>query len=379
MAGSGTKRDYYDVLGVSRDADSANIKKAYRRLAHKFHPDRNREDPDTETKFKEAAEAYEVLADPAKRQKYDQFGHAGLGGVGVHDFSHMGVNDIFSMFTDIFGDALGVGGRRQQTGADLQTQVELTLAEVLTGAERSIEFARNEICDNCRGSGAAPGSQRHTCGTCGGYGQVEQAGGLGALFGRVITTCPTCNGRGSAVVTPCRTCRGTGRTMVKRCVSAKIPAGIHNGQAIRIRGEGEPAEDGAHRGDLHCYVSVKPHPFLERHNSDLLCRVPVSFTLAALGAKVEVPTLSGKADLKIPRGTQHGQLFRLASLGLPDIRTGRRGDEIVQIAVEIPKKLDKRQEELLRDFAATEDSSVLPETKGFFDKLMKYLSGGPEQ
>ncbi len=368
MTVSAGKRDYYEVLGLSRDASPEQIKKAYRRAAHKHHPDRNPDDPDAEGRFKEASEAYEVLSDPAKRQRYDQFGHAGLSGAGVHDFSGMGVEDIFSMF---FG-----GGRRSRgRGADLQTEVEVSLAEVAAGTERTIEFTRRDFCDECGGTGAAPGSKRQSCPTCGGYGQVEQAGGFGAIFGRVITTCPSCHGRGSTIATPCSSCRGTGRTMKGRVVTAQIPAGIHDGQGIRIRGEGEAGEDRTQRGDLHCYVRVTPHPFLERHNNDLVCRMPISFTQASLGANVEVPTLTGKAALKIPPGTQHGQLFRLAGLGLPDMRIRRRGDELVQVLIETPKKLSKEQETLLRRFAETEDKSVLPESKGFFDKLMEYVSG----
>ncbi|MHC4697211.1 MAG: molecular chaperone DnaJ [Planctomycetota bacterium] len=371
MAVTSGKRDLYEVLGLSRDASPEEIKKSYRRLAHKHHPDRNKGDTGAEEKFKEAAQAYEVLSDPQKRHRYDQFGHAGLSGVGMHDFSRMQVDDIFSMFTDIFG-----GGRRGRSrGADLQTEVELTLAEVNTGAERSIEFSRRDFCDTCGGTGAAPGSKRQTCSTCGGYGQVEQAGGLGGLFGRVITACPGCNGQGSIITTPCKQCRGAGRAAKHRVVTVQIPAGIHDGQAVRIRGEGEPAEDGTNRGDLHCYVRVAPHPFLERHNNELVCAMPISFTQAALGVKVEAPTLTGKAELKIPAGTQHGQLLRLRGLGLPDIRTGRHGDEIVQVMIEIPRKLNKNQESLLRDFAKTEDKSVLPESKGFFEKLMDYLGG----
>ena len=376
MTVAAAKRDYYEVLGVPRDALPEQIKKAYRRHAHKYHPDRNADDPGAEGKFKEAAEAYEVLSEPTKRQRYDQFGHAGLSGVGVHDFSHMGVDDIFSMFNDIFGGGLGGGRRGRRGGADLQTEVTLTLAEVANGAERAIDFTREDFCETCGGTGAAPGSQRRTCGTCGGYGQVEQTGGLSGLFGRVITTCPTCRGRGSSVVSPCTSCRGSGRTMKDRVVSVQIPAGIHDGQAVRVRGEGEPGEDGAQRGDLHCYVRISPHPFFERHNNDLICRMPISFTQASLGAKVEVPTLTGKGELKIPAGTQHGQLFRLNGIGLPDLRSGRRGDELVQVMVEIPKRLNKAQEALLREFAKTEDRSVLPESKGFFDKLMEYLGGG---
>lgn len=361
------KRDYYDVLGLSRDASPEQIKKAYRRAAHKHHPDRNPNDTDAEGRFKEASEAYEVLSDPAKRQRYDQFGHAGLSGAGIHDFSGMGVEDIFSMF---FG-----GGRPGRArGADLQTEVEVTLAEVAAGTERTIEFSRRDFCDECGGTGAAPGSKRRSCSTCGGYGQVEQTTtGFGAIFGRVVTTCPSCRGRGSTVVMPCGSCRGTGRIVKDRVVTAQIPAGIHDGQAIRIRDEGEAGEDRAQRGDLHCYVRVQPHTFLERHNNDLVCRMPISFTQAALGANVEVPTLTGKASLKIPPGTQHGQVFRLAGLGLPDLRIRRKGDELVQVLIETPRKLTKQQEGLLRQFAATEDKSVLPESKGFFEKMMEYL------
>ncbi|MDO8629705.1 MAG: molecular chaperone DnaJ [Phycisphaerales bacterium] len=371
-----SKRDYYEVLSVTRDASPEQLKKAYRRAAHKYHPDRNNES-DAEVRFKEAAEAFEVLSDPAKRQRYDQYGHAGLNGAGVHDYSHMRVDDIFSMFDGIFGGAFG--GRRRARGGDLQAEVSITLAEVATGAERSIEFERQDHCGTCGGTGAAPGSQRRTCRTCGGYGQVEQSGGFSALFGRVITTCPNCRGRGSTIVTPCDTCRGNGRVMKERVVNVRIPAGIHDGQAVRVRGEGEPAEDGASRGDLHCYVRVAAHPFLERHDNDLVCRMPISFTQAALGAVVEVPTLTGKAELKIPLGAQHGQLFHLRGLGLPDLRSGRRGDVVVQVLVEIPKRLNKAQEAILREFAATEDRSVLPESKGFFDKLMDYLNRGGGQ
>ncbi|MEK6798321.1 MAG: molecular chaperone DnaJ [Planctomycetota bacterium] len=379
MAVATAKRDYYEILGLSREAGADELKKAYRRCAHKFHPDRNRDDPDAEQKFKEAAEAYEVLADPAKRQRYDQFGHAGLSGAGVHDFSHMGIDDIFSMFGDIFGGLGGFGTRRRRGGADLQAEVTISLRDVATGTERKLEFSRNEMCGECAGSGAAPGSRQRTCSTCGGYGQVEQTGGLSGLFGRVITSCPHCRGRGSTITTPCGACRGSGRVTADRSVTVKIPAGIHDGQAVRLRGEGEPGENAEDRGDLHCYVRVTAHPFFERQDNDLVCRMPISFTQAALGAKLEVPTLTGKAELKIPAGTQFGQVFRLGSLGLPDLRNGRRGDELVQVLVEIPKKLNRQQEGLLRDFANTEDKAVLPESKGFFERFMEYLGGGSGQ
>ncbi|MCP4246587.1 MAG: molecular chaperone DnaJ [bacterium] len=376
---SADKRDYYEVLEVERGASADVIKKAYRRKALQNHPDRNQGDAHAETRFKEAAEAYEVLSDAGKRQRYDQFGHAGVNGAGVHDFGHMGVEDIFSMFTDIFGGMGFGGGRRGRSrGADLQARVELTLEEVAIGAERTLEFSRNDTCNECGGSGASPGSERRNCPTCGGYGQVEQAGGLGALFGRVITACPDCSGRGTLIVNPCRRCRGQGRHVQPRKLTVKIPAGIHDGQAVRVRGEGEPGDGGSTRGDLHCYVKIRRHPFLERHDDDLLCRLPISFTQAALGAKVEVPTLTGRAGLTIPRGTQSGQVLRLSGQGLPDIRTGRRGNELIMVVVETPRKLSDKQEQLLRDFAETEDRAVLPESKGFFEKVVDYFSGQDE-
>jgi len=371
------KRDYYEVLGVARDAGPDQIKKAYRQAALKFHPDRNREDPDAESKFKEAAEAYEVLSDPEKRQRYDRYGHQGLDRQAVHDFSGMGVDDIFSMFNDIFGGSIFGGGRGRRGGADLELQIGMTLEEIAKGAEKTIEFERHDFCGHCSGGGSEPGSPKRNCPTCGGYGQVEQSTGFGALFGRVVTACPACRGRGMVITTPCRQCRGTGRERKHRVLAVQIPAGIQDGQGVRVAGEGEPGESGG-RGDLHVYVRQEQHPFFERRGDDLICRVPISFPQAALGAKVEVPSLDGRIDLRIPPGTQHGQLFRLAGKGLPSLRGRRPGDEIVQVWIEVPKKLNKRQEELLRQYAASEDQSVLPESKGFFDKLADFFSGVKE-
>jgi len=372
-----TKRDYYEVLGVDRNASAEEIKKAYRRCALKYHPDRNRNDPQAEASFKEAAESYEVLSDAEKRRRYDRYGHAGLSGGPMHDFSHMGVEDIFSMFNDIFGTSFG-GGRRTRRGADLQAQIEVTLAEVATGTEHTLEFTREDRCDACAGTGAQPGSRRQNCPTCNGYGQVEQSGGFGALFGRVVTACPHCGGQGSIVTTPCRACGGRGRRPQQRVVTVRIPPGIHDGQAVRLRGEGEAGLANEPPGDLHCYVRVKPHRFLERHNNDLVCRMPVSFTQAALGAKVDVPTLEGKVELTIPHGAQHGQILRMSGQGLPDLRTGRRGDQLVQLLVEIPRKLTSEQKQLLRAFAETEDKIVLPESQGFFEKLKTYFAGSED-
>lgn len=373
---STSKRDYYEVLGVNKAASQDEIKKAYRQAALKYHPDRNRDDPDTETKFKSAAEAYEVLSDAEKRQRYDQYGHAGLRGAAGHDFTHMDVDDIFSVFEDIFGGSIFGGHRRgrRARGADLQVQVEIELSDVATGCEKTIEFKRSEYCDKCSGSGAAPGTAKKTCPACGGYGQVEQNSGFGAIFGRVITTCPTCHGEGQRVDKPCSKCRGTGQHPKKRTVKVKIPGGIEDGQAVRLRGEGDPGPKGASPGDLHCVVTVKPHPFLERHNNNLICKIPISFTQATLGTKLDVPTLRGKAELNIPRGTQYGQLFRLRGIGLPDLRTGMVGDELVQVMIEMPKRLSKDQQTLLRQFAETENEEVLPESKGFFSKLMEYFA-----
>jgi molecular chaperone DnaJ len=371
-----TQRDYYEILGVQRTASQDEIKRAYRKLALKHHPDRNKGDKGAEGAFKECAEAYEVLSDAGKRQRYDHYGHAGMRDSGVHDFSRMNVDDIFDMFG--FGDLFGRrGGRsRADRGFDLETGVEISLAEAASGCERTLEFERNDYCEGCSGSGSEPGSSTRNCPTCGGYGQVEQTSGMGGLFvSRVVTACPSCRGRGQVVTTPCNRCGGSGQTKKKRVVNIHVPAGVHDGQAIRIRGEGEPGERGGHRGDLHCYVQTKPHPFLKRDGNDLICDVPISFTQAALGAEFEVPTLDGKTELKIPRGTQHGEVFTLSGLGMPDLRTRRQGNEYVRVLVEIPRRLSKRQRELLAEFAETEDAKVLPESKGFFERLVDYLSG----
>jgi molecular chaperone DnaJ len=367
------KRDYYEVLGVVKTADGEEIKRSYRRLAMKYHPDRADGDKaEAEVKFKECAEAYEVLSDPQKRQRYDQYGHQGVNA--QHDFSHMDVGDIFSMFDDIFGGAFGGGARsrggaRQQAarGFDLETQVELTLNEIATGVEKTIEFEKQDLCENCKGNGSKPGVPPTVCVQCGGQGRVAQQG-FGGMF-RMVTTCPNCRGRGSVIREHCPSCGGSGRQMRKRVVTVKIPAGVHEGQAVRVTGEGEPGDNGAPPGDLHCYIAVKAHPFFSRHNNDLVCQVPIGFAQAALGSKVEVPTLQGPFELEIPAGTQHGEVFKLKGKGLPDLRTYRNGDELVQVLIEVPKKLNKKQEQLLREYAAMEDATVMPQRKGFVEKL----------
>ncbi len=374
------KRDYYEVLGIERTAGADEVKRAYRKGALKYHPDNFDGDKDeAEVRFKELSEAYEVLSDPQKRQIYDRHGHEGLRGQGVHDFSNMGFGDIFSMFEDIFGGAGGFGGRgrrsRADRGYDLETQVELTLEQVATGVDETLEFERMDYCPACSGSGARPGTEPQRCETCGGYGKVQQQ--VPGFFGVSIrvSACPRCRGKGHIVTDPCEDCDGTGRMRKKRVLTVHIPPGIRDGQVIRIRGEGEPGKAGGSKGDLHVYVQVADHPLLTRRNDDLVCQVPVTFTQAALGGTVQVPTLTGPEDVDIPAGTQTGDVITLKQRGLPNARTHRPGNEYVQIFVEVPRKLNKKQRELLEEFAKTENAHVSEERKSFFDKLKEYFSG----
>jgi molecular chaperone DnaJ len=371
------KRDYYEVLGVGKGASSDEIKRAYRRMAMKYHPDKNPNDKDAEAKFKECAEAYEVLSDPEKRKNYDQFGHEGLRGTGMHDFSRMNVEDIFSMFgfDDLFGGIFGTRGRRGERragptrGYDLETTVELTLNDIATGAEKTIEFARQDICPECDGNGYPRGTTPERCPACGGRGQVARGGG----FFQMVSTCPQCGGSGQVITNPCKKCRGTGRVPRKRLVHIKIPAGVHEGQGVRVANEGEPGHNGGPRGDLYCYVRTKPHDFLERDGNNVIAVVPISFTQAALGVTIDVPSLDGKKNLKIPAGTQYGSVFRIKGQGLPDVRTRRTGDELVQVVIETPARLNAKQEELLREFAKTENKTVSPKSVGFLEKLKNYF------
>jgi len=374
------KRDYYEVLGVGKNASADDIKRAYRRMAMKYHPDKNPDDKEAEAKFKECAEAYEVLSDPEKRRRYDQFGHEGLRGIGMRDYTHMKWQDIGSIFEDIFGfdeffgDIFGTRSRRARRagptrGYDLETSVELTLNDIAKGAEKTIEFARQDICPECNGTACAKGTTPGRCPTCGGTGQVARGGG----FFQMVSTCRQCGGSGQVITNPCRKCKGTARVPKKRIVNIKIPAGVHEGQGVRVADEGEPGRGGGPRGDLYCYVRIKPHEFLQRDGNNLVAVVPISFTQAALGATIDVPSLDGTKRLKIPPSTQYGSVFRIKGQGLPDVRTGRCGDELVQIIIETPVKLNTKQQQLLREFAKTENKSVCPKSKSFYEKLKKYF------
>jgi molecular chaperone DnaJ len=381
------KRDYYEVLGVSKNASEADIKRAYRRMAIKYHPDKNPDDKEAEAKFKECAEAYEVLSDPEKRKRYDNYGHEGLRGMGMRDYAHINVHD--SIFEELiraagaaaadflagfgFGENIRDRRSRPTRGYDLETSVELTLNDVAKGTEKTIEFTRQDICPECNGSRCAKGTTPGRCPTCGGSGQVvRQVRMLGGVI-NMGSDCPKCRGSGQVITNPCKKCKGAGRVPKKRVVDIKIPQGVHEGQGIRVASEGEPGRNGGPRGDLYCYVRVKPHDFLQRDGNNLIAIVPISFTQATLGTTIDVPSLDGTRGLKIPPGTQYGSVFRIKGQGLPDIRTRRTGDELVQIIIETPAKLNKKQQELLREFAKTENKTVSPQSKRFFEKLKKYF------
>lgn len=381
-----TTRDYYEILSIERSADGEEIKRAYRRLAMKWHPDRNPGNAEAEKNFKEAAEAYEVLSDGERRKVYDQYGHEGLrsrGGNAAHDFSRMNVEDIFSMFNDIFSG--GGGGQRTRGGPargyDLETEVEIDLNGILKGATRDVEFTRADVCDTCSGSGGAPGSKPQRCTTCGGQGVVIQSG-LGGMF-RMQTVCPSCRGRREIIKDKCPACKGRGRVGKKRKLEVKIPPGVGDGMVVRVQGEGEPpppeiSPDGSGmRGDLHVVIRVVKHEILHRDGDHLVMEMPITITQASLGAHLEVPTLGNEpASIVIPRGTQHGAMFRVHGSGLPNLRNGRRGDLVIVAKVAVPRKLSEKQERLLRELAEIEnEKGILPETAGFWKKIKEVFKG----
>ena len=365
------KRDYYEVLGVNRSAGENEIKAAYRKLALKYHPDRNPGDQQAEESFKEAAEAYDVLQDPQKRNIYDQFGHQGLEGSGFSGFG--GFEDIFSSFGDIFEDFFGFGSnrrtrRRVQKGADLRYDLTLSFMDAAFGTETEIDVEKSERCPTCEGSGAKPGTYPETCQYCQGSGQISRTQG----FFSVRTTCHHCQGQGQIIPNPCKECKGASRILVRKKVSVKIPPGVDNGSRLRLSGEGEAAGYGGIPGDLYVFVHVEPHEFFQREDTHVICRIPISFVQAALGDRVEVPTLNGQEVLDIPRGTQPGELFRLNGLGIPSLRSGRRGDQIIQVDIRTPTNLNKQQQELLKEFSRLESRKLT-------SKLKNILKSGTER
>jgi molecular chaperone DnaJ len=368
-----TKRDFYEVLGVARDAEPDEIKRAYRQLALKFHPDRNPGDKEAEKRFKEAAEAYEVLSDLEKRQRYDRYGHAGLEGAAVHDFRS--TEDIMSAFSDIFGgglfgDLFGERRRGPRPGPDLLMKLEIDLVEAARGTSRTIEVNRQEWCGECRGSGARKGTTPSTCNYCGGRGQIVQSRG----FFQMATTCPACGGEGVRITDPCQHCRGAGRVPSSIKIPVNVLPGVDSGMWLQVRNQGELGDIGAPRGNLRIQVAVRRHPLLERRRNDLYCQVPISFAQAALGAEVQVPTLDRPETIQVPRGTQSGDVLRIKGRGMPDLGGRGRGDELVEVVVETPRSLTARQEELLREFAEIEHEQVSPRRKSFFEKLREYFT-----
>jgi molecular chaperone DnaJ len=368
-----SKRDYYEVLGLSKDAQEADIKKAYRKLAKKYHPDLNPEDKEAEQNFKEVNEAYEVLSDKEKRSNYDRFGHAGTnpnGFGGGGGFSGTGgFEDIFDMFFG--GSGFGGSTRRNgpQKGEDLRVDIELKFEEAAFGVEKDVDIARNEECHTCHGTGAKPGTNVKTCDKCNGTGQIQYT--QNTPLGRFVNvkTCDKCHGDGKTVETPCTTCHGRGQEHKRRTIHVNIPAGVDNGSVLPLRGEGEPGTKGGRTGDLYVYIHVKPHPIFKREGNDIYCEVPITFAQAALGYELSVPTLDGKVKYTIPEGTQTGTVFRLKGKGVPNVRGYGRGDQYVKVKVEVPKKLNKEQKEILQKFAEISGQEVHEQSKGFFDKV----------
>ena len=367
------KRDYYEVLGVERNASEKDIKAAYRKKALEFHPDRNRDDPEAEAKFKEAAEAYDVLGDEHKRKRYDQFGH-----VAAHEgFSgtrFTNIEDIFEAFGDVFGGGMfgdlfgrrGRGGPR--AGRDLRIVLELGLEESDPGVEKEIGLKRTEHCGTCRGSGAKPGTTPIVCATCGGRGQVHRSQG----FFTMASPCPRCRGAGRVIESPCGDCRGAGALQKKADLSIQVPAGVEEGMTIRVASEGDVGQPGAPRGDLHVVIKEREHKVFQRSGADLMTEVPCSFAQLALGDTVEIPTLRGRAEMTIPEGTQSGKVFRLRGQGLPQLEGRARGDQLVRVFVQTPKHLSERQKELLREFESIDQERTGKKT--FFEKLADYFN-----
>lgn len=361
-----TKQDYYKILGVQKNAGENEIKKAYRKVAKKFHPDANPNNKEAEEKFKEAAEAYEVLRDPEKRRIYDQYGHAGLEGSGFHGFH--GFEDIFTSFGDIFGDIFGMGGGRRGgalRGADLRYDLDITFEEAAFGTEKELSLKRYESCSTCNGTKAKPGTSPTACVMCAGTGQISHTQG----FFSIATTCSRCHGEGTIIQTPCPKCKGLGKEAKKKSISIKIPPGVETGSRLRVRGAGEGGERGGPPGDLYVFITVLEHPTFTRDGNDIRSITSISFVQATLGGKIKVKTLEGSQSLTIPAGTQSGKIFKIRGAGMHSLHGYGRGDFLIEIHVETPTKITPKQEELLREFARLGGEEAPPKKQTFFQKL----------
>ena len=381
-----SKRDYYEVLGVSKTATQDELKKAYRKLARKYHPDLNKDNEEAAEKFKECNEAYSVLSDDQKRAQYDQFGHAafenggmggggGFGGAGgFGGFGGSGMEDIFDMF---FGGQGGRGGSSSitgpQRGADLRFDLEISFEEAAFGLEKEINLYRDETCDRCHGEGAEPGSKVESCPECNGTGYVRFT--QNTMFGQMVNErpCSRCKGEGKIISEPCKECRSKGTVKRNKKLKVKIPAGVDNGSRLRVSGEGEAGAKGGPSGDLYVYLYVKPHKFFERDGTTVLCEVPINIVQATLGADIKVPTLDGQVTMKVPEGTQPGKVLRLKGKGIPSLRGGSRGDQLVRIKVVVPTKLSDKQKDALRKFADISKDNINPEEKSFMDKVKDFF------
>ena len=376
-----SKKDYYDVLGVSKTATADEIKKAYRKLARQYHPDVNKDNPEAAEKFKEASEAYSVLSDEQKRAQYDQFGHAafenggagGAGGFGGFEgfggFGGGGMEDIFDMFFGGQGRGSRGSNAGPQRGADLRFDLEITFEEAAFGLEREISLYRDAQCPHCHGNGAEPGSKVETCPECHGSGEIRFT--QNTMFGQMtnVRPCPKCHGEGKIISEPCKECRGQGTVKKNKKLKVKIPAGVDNGSRLRVAGEGEAGVKGGPSGDLYVYLYVKPHKFFERDGTTVYCEVPINIVQATLGDEIKVPTLDGQVVMKVPEGTQPGKVLRLKGKGIPSLRNSTRGDQLVRIKVVVPQKLNEKQKDALRKFAEISKDNINPEEKGFLNKI----------
>jgi molecular chaperone DnaJ len=368
-AAAGQKRDYYEVLGVQKTVSAQELKSAFRKVALQYHPDRNPGDTAAEEKFKEASEAYEVLSDPDRRARYDRFGHAGVGGAAGGDpfggFQGVNINDIFGeIFGDIFGGR-GGRGRVSNRGSDLRFNLEISFEEAAFGCKPKVTIPRPKKCETCTGTGSKSGAGPKACGTCGGSGELRFTQG----FFAVSRPCTDCGGTGAVVPDPCTRCKGSGKVAAEEAIEINIPPGVDSGTRVRLGGLGEPGDRGGPPGDLYVSVIVREHPLFQREDYDVFCEVPISFTQAALGAKIDVPTLDGKVKLPLPEGTQSGKVFRLRGKGIPHLHSGQRGDQHVRVIVETPTGLTSKQRELLEKFAEVSGEDAHPQSKNFFDKV----------